>query len=521
MKAQEKLRKKSYHAKSWRNQHRKLCVPVVVGIRHQQPTLNLPALHVNWTRQRSPKVSLLIISWMEQRGRCVAGYFICCTNNLTQYNCQVTVQLTYDNNETTRPPPRSRPPSPLKQTVSAPSPSTSTFRPKAKVNSSATPLSIARKPTKASNTPSAKFGSLGRTATFSDTSNGSASRANASPTPRARSPVRPPARPASASSLSVQPKSRPTVTRSTLRPPASQSTPGTPDTLYHPTLPSSPNVGLERTRPRHVSVSLHHQVSFSSLNSPAAPSSDLGFMPQHGSNGKSPPNGAPKITAKLSRLAVHDEGSPSPSPSLPASRPNVPRTRAPSMTSTISRSSTAQSSTAPSSSASESVFYPITTATAAANPYRYATARATPTNSRHHYAHPFIAPHDDVNVNYTRGGSPARVDPSLIPLPPNSPPTSALSFSSRSSVSQSSASYAESGDSQSSPPTQHNGMTGKFNSALESLVQISSSVSPREDSFSGTSGNDRDSTSGLDTSERKVKAEAKSNRKVCEGKPNR
>lgn len=98
----------------------------------------------------------------------------------------------------------------------------------------------------------------------------------------------------------------------------------------------------------------------------------------------------------------------------------------------------------------------------------------------------------------------------MIPLPPHSPPTSAVSFSSRSSLSQSSVSYnADSGDSQSSAPIRQNGGSN-FHSTLENLVNLAE-MGHREENYSSDTGHEGEM---MDNTERKVKAEAKSNRKV-------
>jgi hypothetical protein len=98
--------------------------------------------------------------------------------------------------------------------------------------------------------------------------------------------------------------------------------------------------------------------------------------------------------------------------------------------------------------------YPITTAVPAANPHRFIQSRPP---SIRNPAIPFQNNNTFQLLNPSSSDDRpppliAKVDPAFIPLPPHSPPTSALSFSSRSSASQSSASHtAGSTDSQLSP----------------------------------------------------------------------
>ncbi|RDB27587.1 hypothetical protein Hypma_003888 [Hypsizygus marmoreus] len=119
-------------------------------------------------------------------------------------------------------------------------------------------------------------------------------------------------------------------------------------------------------------------------------------------------------------------------------------------------------------------------------------------------------------VTYARQNRFAKVDPATIPLPPTSPPASALSFSSRSSVSRSSVSYvAESVDSRASTQlSSQNGDSDRLRNTLDNLMRYTE-IASREDTHSGDSGHDRE-TDGepVDAAERKVRAEAKSNRKV-------
>ena len=144
-----------------------------------------------------------------------------------------------------------------------------------------------------------------------------------------------------------------------------------------------------------------------------------------------------------------------------------------------------------------------------------------------------FVPNDDTAIDYgagayTKGG--ARVDPAAIPLPPQSPPISAVSFSSRSSASRSSVSYEtqDSGGSRSTAPTLHSNVNGngharqgsKSSQPRKSVdgLGIHSEPMSRDPSMSEVELSDDDAhhhdADGEDE-ERKMKAAAKSNRKVC------
>ncbi|KAG5638387.1 hypothetical protein H0H81_000283 [Sphagnurus paluster] len=301
---------------------------------------------------------------------------------------------------------------------------------------------------------------------------------------RSRSPVR------------SSPIERPPRPTSPAKPPPPRTKPSTLSPTFHPkpklkpsvrnlNTPDAPRAAEPRFSPdqlrgRNGSVSLHHSVSFSSLQ---ASHSD--------SDGRYSPSPSVRVRSKVSGLAKP----PSESLSPPAARPPAARTRnrAPSLTSSVVSSPPAPT------------FYPITTATPAANPHRY----QPPTPARCPPFHPFRArdPSPSV-VSRRREPSPnpprrARVDPAAIPLPANSPPTSALSFSSRSSVSV---------DNPSARLTPDDSMR----STLDSLLRYTELNSTREDSFSGDSTQDPDTDGEAAIAARKVKAEAKSNRKIAD-----
>ncbi|KAG5647724.1 hypothetical protein DXG03_008447 [Asterophora parasitica] len=306
-------------------------------------------------------------------------------------------------------------------------------------------------------------------------------------------PVQPPARPTSP----LRPKAK--VNSSAHRRPPSPAKParGTLSPTFQPRTESraltssSSSVAASdvgRARTRNGSVSLHHAVSFSSF-SPATPKSSLPPPPASHSDadGRYSPSPPVRIKSKVSRLA---KAAPSDSPG--------PRIRAPSIGSNVS--------------SQPSSLYPITTATAAANPHRYAPPK--PTSYQ-----PFKPQSSAPRI--------ARVDPAFIPLPAaaNSPPASAVSFSSRSSLSR-----ADSFPVSTSASAVSSGVTPdeRLRSTLDSLLSYTekNGALPREDAHSGDSGQDRetgtptgtetDGEGSSSTDAKKVKAQAKSNRKIAD-----
>lgn len=192
---------------------------------------------------------------------------------------------------------------------------------------------------------------------------------------------------------------------------------------------------------------------------------------------------------------------------LPA--PLTQRNRTPSMASSASMGSSSLASTSPSTSPVPQI-YPITAAVSAANPHRFASVRPSPTSATHHSFQPFAqttVAADDANVNYgvnvrrrpSIGQSkPTYVDPAAVPLPPNSPPTSAVSFSSRSSID-----YESSGSS-----VHING--GLTHTRSRTSIGALNGLGLRD----MTSPVDERRDSSVDTQHGKEKAEAKTNRKV-------
>ncbi|GLB35835.1 hypothetical protein LshimejAT787_0301230 [Lyophyllum shimeji] len=421
---------------------------------------------------------------------------------------KVTVKLTYTEASPTRPTSRSisRPTSPVK--FQPPAPSNAPIKPKAKVNSSAQ-IGTARKPAAPRTTP-------GRPGT----SDG--------PTPRAGSPAKPPprARPGTLSPT-FKPAVRATVA-SDLKPTSARSTPGTPESRHR----AQTDVGrfTPELRTRNGSVSLHHAVSFSSLQGSTvssgsshshSPTPPVDHAAHSDTEGRYSPSPSIRIKSKVTRLAKPSSDSLSPTssqPAYPSTRAGTPRVRAPSVSSSVASASPAPSQ--------PPIFYPITTATPAANPHRYATTRSPP-QTAHRYNQPFQMQRNDTATPapYTRQNGLARVDPAAIPLPPNSPPTSALSFSSRSSVSRSSASVtaddsvptsAVSASASASALTQNGtGDAERLRSTLDNLL-LYAEMPSREDNYSADSGQDRETDGEMESEERKVRAEAKSNRKIAD-----
>ncbi|KAF7303218.1 hypothetical protein MKEN_01285600 [Mycena kentingensis (nom. inval.)] len=314
-----------------------------------------------------------------------------------------------------------RSPSPLKQDV------VPVFRPKAKINSSATSNLVTRK---AASTVSAS--PLVRTGSARST-------VSTSSTPRSGSPTRPP-------NASPVPRPRAGITRGL----ASRS---------------------QGTLRRQSDASRAEIVDLSGDEPTEAPS--------------------PRITAKLSKLSrnVADESSAPPSPQL---RAPPHRARVPSVSSAASTSS---------------------------SPFYGSGARGSPPTGNYYQSFDTSVP--TKFTARTNGLSAKVVDPTSVPLPTNSPPTSTLSFSSRSSVSHSSASFAtESGASQLSVPDKN------IRGGLENLLGFSGLL-PEEDDQATTEDDDYDSDERepdperqerqrVSAIEREVRAEAKSVRKIAD-----
>ncbi|KAJ6503233.1 hypothetical protein C8R47DRAFT_1038687 [Mycena vitilis] len=268
---------------------------------------------------------------------------------------------------------------------------------------------------------------------------------------------------------------------------------------------SAPRAGTQE--PRRGSLSGATSLSYASSSAPVTVSEILNL-----SDDESSPAPSPRITARLSRQRSH-ESPPSPS-LLPNSslRAQSHRPRVPSVSSNASSSS--------------SPYYNNSTTTTSSAPNRFQSVRASPPSAAGNYYQPF--PRDDAAPRYPRVNGFSKVDPATIPLPPHSPPTSAVSFSSRSSRSPSSVSYAtESGTSQLSAPRPAGGDASSMRSGLENLMHFSDLLSPAENGRDDDDDDESDSDSEggpvqseeqlrASTAERKVRAEAKSVRKIAD-----
>ena len=294
------------------------------------------------------------------------------------------------------------------------------------------------------------------------------------------------------------------------------STPSTPDRRRYVFSDDSPDDTItDRAKMRRGSITLHHAVSLSSLHARSASAVTPVSVPNRDENGSLPLGITQgRVKAKVSALAQQAENLNTLS-SSPKIRPIPQRARAPSISS-VNASPPAVPASTPAP-----IFYPITTATAAANPHRFATTRASPpSGGRHHYI-PFF-PSNDLASAATKSPkfAVARVDPAAITPPMHSPPTSAVSFSSQSSASRSSYSHhtespADSRTSVlsfSSRPDPLEDVEGMANGlALGHLHALDGSV--RTENWTAPTvhrgGNHERSNEDF-----KIRAEAKSNRKV-------
>ncbi|KAI0640048.1 hypothetical protein C8Q77DRAFT_1214387 [Trametes polyzona] len=236
-----------------------------------------------------------------------------------------------------------------------------------------------------------------------------------------------------------------------------------------------------------------------------------------------------RVKAKLSRVAEPGVHSP---PSLPSSAHHVNRpARVPSISNL---------NLSPPLMPSSPNHSPSSTASSPSGQPRFATTREMrPHSYQPPKSYQAFVPNDDLAIRYGSGYSnhtvSAKVDPTSVPLPPQSPPISTLSFSSRSSASRSSASYeSQSSGSRSTAPTLHSHVNGQSHARQgsrssqprasldglgirsEPVTREPSSTSEAEyaDDFDSEPAHHMDETE--DDSERKLKAEAKSNRKIAD-----
>ena len=258
-------------------------------------------------------------------------------------------------------------------------------------------------------------------------------------------------------------------------------------------------------RPRSGSViALHHALSISNLNASSSPP-----LPQPSPSAEPPlidnipPVLAPiKIKSKLTGFVkststnAGDQASRPLSPPYATTRPIHTRSRAPSIT-TFSLNDPPPA-----------MFYPITTGSPAANPHRFAPRRA-PSPARP-YTSPTLSsePH-----SAKRSPLVPKVDPASVPLPPHSPPISALSLSSRSSVSRTPVSLSGEADSPSHIKRRSIERINQPNpffpqAELKRDRSRSTERSPHDPVHRG------ESDAESEGSERQLRAEAKTNRKV-------
>lgn len=333
--------------------------------------------------------------------------------------------------------------------------------------------------------------------------------------------------PARSSSPFKQVQSGPTQTTSpsnavkarlTPRPHTAQSAHPAPELRQRAltTIPSDSALSA-RTKPRRGSVSSHvTSPSHLDLHTPA--SSRLGASPteEHGSPTSSVGKGLVRVKSKVSRGA---ESSPQP-PSSVSSSPPFPtngHSRIPSIPSI---------SLAPPLHPAN-VNAPLAATASPLHHHRFATTRESHTHRPHHFD--TFSSNDDLTIKYSGYTVAAKVDPAAIPLPPHSPPMSALSFSSRSSASRSSVSYETqtSEVSRSTAPTVHSRVNGFARQGASHPRSSSDGIrihnepvsrepsSPSDGSWDGDGGSEtHELDDDLEDPDRKMKDEAKSNRKV-------
>lgn len=261
-------------------------------------------------------------------------------------------------------------------------------------------------------------------------------------------------------------------------------------------------------RPRSGSViALHHALSISDINASSVPTPSQPLsLAEHP---LVPIKVKSKVTGVVKAMSTNpgDAISRSLSPPYATTRPIHARARAPSITSSFSPIDPPPSS-----------FYPITTASPAANPHRYTPRRAQ--SPVHFYTPPTLSsePHPA-----RRSLLAPKVDPASVPLPPHSPPISALSLSSKSSLSRTSTSLDtdQTTDNQTSTIVSHvkhqsierAGRRNPFFSQADIKVQTrrNRSRSKERDPHLVARGESDAEPYGP---ERQLKAEAKTNRKV-------
>ncbi|KAI0828873.1 hypothetical protein BC628DRAFT_1174581 [Trametes gibbosa] len=407
---------------------------------------------------------------------------------------------------------RPRPASPFKPPATSLSPPP--IRPKAKVNSSAT-IQPRKAPSVLSPPPSARA----PTSTFP-----------------ARAPS--PFKPTQTRHQNGSPAGSAAKARLGARVNGANSTSPLPEHRQRALTSATPGTSsYVRTRTGSTSSHLLSSPSHTELSSPSSPArSTLSLQVDETSSfvstaPRSPATANVRVKAKITRAASPGVHSP---PTLPSSVRNANRpARVPSI------SNLSLSPPLLPSSANHS---PSSATSSPSGQARFATTReiSRPQSYQPPKSYQAFVPNDDLAVRYGANYNvAAKVDPATVPLPPQSPPVSTVSFSSRSSASRSSASYEsqESGASRSSTaPTLHSHINGrsqghgrqgsKTSQPRASLDGLGIHGEPvtRESSFTGEAGYsdefDSESPHHVEGSEaaeeRKLKAQAKSNRKIAD-----
>ncbi|KAI9445061.1 hypothetical protein H4582DRAFT_1913012 [Lactarius indigo] len=225
-----------------------------------------------------------------------------------------------------------------------------------------------------------------------------------------------------------------------------------------------------------------------------------------------------RVKAKVSSFAKSNGSSVPPiplnslhpsSPPYATTRPIETRPRAPSV---IDFGGFISTPSSPTASTVPLAIHPITTATSAANPHRYVSRFAPNPTTTHFQSLSPPSTRDLDNDLHFRVAS--KVDPAAIPLPPQSPPVSTLSFSSQSS--QNTQSSCASGSTAPTPSSHF--LSTALISGERGSPTLSSDSAPDASSESRYPNPSRRSlgspTAYPEDSDRKIKAEAKSNRKI-------
>ncbi|KAL4070694.1 hypothetical protein J3A83DRAFT_3243873 [Scleroderma citrinum] len=409
---------------------------------------------------------------------------------------KVTAKLDYNAGSTyPRVQPPSRPGSPLKRPPASPL-SPPPFRPKAKVNGTST----IRKLSSFSSLNAAKSNNVSPSSLSRPGSPFKSLRpiTNGSPSPTnhvkalvsSRLPTKSPPRHAQVNQTTSESRQRSLTSASpNLKPPS-------PDDR-----PRSGSVGLYQVFPSPDTKTYSPQPS--PISDRSLPDTDRANSPIL------PPT---KIKSKVSGLAkaINISDAPPSPPSWVTTRPVNTRARAPSLTSSISLNPST------SSPPSNPIFYPITTAAPAANPHRFAAPRSVPPLARNHQT---SAPTPDVLPSKKSPWVP-KIDPASIPLPPHSPPISALSLSSKSSISQTSLSSnndaLDGTKSISTVGSHRRGHSVEWNGTLGTLSLAAPQLNHIFSNDRGAKpGHESDIEPG-EESKLRSRAEAKTNRKIAD-----